>query len=314
MTSPIRPASHCVKNSRPSDIGAMQRAPLPGVGMSYSPSTVPSGAMRPILLAKLAVYQRSPSAPTVTPRSDAFGVGTLCSVMLPSRSMRPSALVEVSTNQIEPSGCVTIARGWLSWLGIGNSVTLPSIVMRPTREPAASLNHSAPSRTTIDSGLRARRDAVLELGDFAVRRDAADLAHFGFGEPDVAVGAELHGVGAGVRRRQREFRDLALRRDAADLAGGFLGEPEIAVGADDDADRRRVRRRQVELLEGVGLGIEPADLRGAALAEPQAAVAAFDRDIGLAARGRDPVLADGGWRDGARGGTWLRCAIDMRGC
>ena len=66
--------------------------------------------------------------------------------------MRPSALVEVSTNQIEPSGCVTIARGWLSWLGIGNSVTLPSMVMRPTRVPAASLNHSAPSRTTIDSG------------------------------------------------------------------------------------------------------------------------------------------------------------------
>ena len=32
----------------PSDIAVMQRAPLPGVGMAYSPSTVPSGAMRPI--------------------------------------------------------------------------------------------------------------------------------------------------------------------------------------------------------------------------------------------------------------------------
>ena len=47
-----------------------------------------------------------------------------------------------------------MARGWLSWLGIGNSVTLPSSVMRPMRLPAASLNHSAPSRTTIDSGLQ----------------------------------------------------------------------------------------------------------------------------------------------------------------
>ena len=103
-----------------------------------------------------------------------------------------------------------MARGWLSWLGIGNSVTLPSMVMRPTRLPAASLNHSAPSRTAIDSGLRAGRDAVREFGDLAVRRDAADLAHLGFGEPDIAVGAEHHAVGAGVRRRQRELGDLAL--------------------------------------------------------------------------------------------------------
>src|ERR1700731_5304933 len=110
----------------------MQRARLFGVGISYSPRTVPSGAMRPILLAKFAVYQRSPSAPTVTPRSDAFGVGTLCSVIFPLRSIRPSALVEVSTNQIEPSGWDTIARGWLSWLGMGNLGHLSSMVIRPT--------------------------------------------------------------------------------------------------------------------------------------------------------------------------------------
>ena len=75
MTSPINPASYCVKNSRPSDMAVMQRAPLAGVGISYSPSKVPSGAMRPILLAKFSVNHRSPSAPTVTPRSEAFGVG-----------------------------------------------------------------------------------------------------------------------------------------------------------------------------------------------------------------------------------------------
>ena len=53
----------------------MQRAPLAGVGMSYSPIMAPSESMRPILLAKFSVNQRSPSAPTATPRSDAFGVG-----------------------------------------------------------------------------------------------------------------------------------------------------------------------------------------------------------------------------------------------
>ena len=37
---------------------AMQRAPLAGVGMSYSPSSVPSGAMWPILFAKFSVHQR----------------------------------------------------------------------------------------------------------------------------------------------------------------------------------------------------------------------------------------------------------------
>ena len=45
MISPISPASHCVKNSRPSDIGVMQRAPLAGVGMSYSPSMAPDGTV-----------------------------------------------------------------------------------------------------------------------------------------------------------------------------------------------------------------------------------------------------------------------------
>src|SRR3712207_2362919 len=112
-------------------MAAMQRAPLASVGIGYSLTTSPAGVMQPILFAAFAVYHRLPSGPTATPRSDEFGVGTGCSVMLPSRSIRPSAFVEVSTNQIEPSGCVIIARGWLSWLGIGNSVTFPSVVIRP---------------------------------------------------------------------------------------------------------------------------------------------------------------------------------------
>ena len=180
--------------------------------------------------------------------------------MRPSRSMRPSALVEVSTNQMPPSGCAAMARGWLSRLGIGISRDLAVEVMRPMRLPAASENHSAPSRTTIDSGFDARRDAVAKFGDAAVRRDPADPAGLALGEPDIAVRTEDHAVGPGLRRRQREFGDFAARRDAADLVGGFLREPQIAVGAERDPDRRRGVGRQVELGERAAVRIEAADL------------------------------------------------------
>ena len=70
----------------------------------YSPSIMPSGAMRPILLAKFSVNQRSPSGPTQTLRNEAFGVVTLYSIMPPFRSMRHRPFAEVCTNQIDPSG------------------------------------------------------------------------------------------------------------------------------------------------------------------------------------------------------------------
>ena len=123
----------------------MQRAPLSAVGMSYSPITVPSGAMRPILLAAFSVNHRAPSAPTVIPRSEALGVGTGNSTIVPSRAMRPKQLPPVSANQMLPSEPHAIARGSLSRLGIGNSTTRPSSVIRPIRPPAASLNHSVSS-------------------------------------------------------------------------------------------------------------------------------------------------------------------------
>ncbi len=63
-------------------------------------------------------------------------------------------------------------------------MTLPSVVMRPMWSPAASLNHSTRSRTTMESRLRSWRDAVLELGDVAAGRDAADPAHLGLGKPE----------------------------------------------------------------------------------------------------------------------------------
>ena len=100
IISPSAPMSYCVKNSRPFDVATMQRAPLAGVGISYSAIITPFSFIRPILLAKFSVNQRSPSAPTVTPRAEAFGVGMANSAIEPSCAMRPSALAPVSTNQM----------------------------------------------------------------------------------------------------------------------------------------------------------------------------------------------------------------------
>src|SRR5262249_49535962 len=111
IISPSAPMSYCEKKSRPLDVATTQRAPLAGVGISYSPIITPFSFIRPILLAKFSVNQSSPPAPTVTPRAEALGVGMANSVIEPSRAMRPSALAPVSTNQMLPSGCSAIARG-----------------------------------------------------------------------------------------------------------------------------------------------------------------------------------------------------------
>ena len=83
MISPIDPASYWVKNSLPSDMGAMQRAPLAEVGMSYSPIKMPSGPMRPILLATVSRNQIAPSGPatmgaSLPPSQKAFAVTGKC--------------------------------------------------------------------------------------------------------------------------------------------------------------------------------------------------------------------------------------------
>src|SRR5262249_14096133 len=152
MTSPIAPASWAEKNSRPSGMAIMARAPQPSTGIAYSPITLPSGAMRPILLATFSVNQRSPSGATVTPRKEAFGVFTGHSLIRPCKSMRPSALALVSTNQMLPSGCAAMARGSLFGVGILYSLTCPSMLMRPIWPASYSLNQRSPSRTTSDSG------------------------------------------------------------------------------------------------------------------------------------------------------------------
>src|SRR5271166_3143728 len=123
ITSPMAPASCAEKNSRPSGIATMARAPHPSTGIGYSPTTFPPGVMCPILLEAFSVNQRSPSGATATPRSEALGVLTGHSVMRPCASMRPSALALVSTNQILPSGCAAMARGSLFAVGISYSVT-----------------------------------------------------------------------------------------------------------------------------------------------------------------------------------------------
>ena len=96
--------SYCVKNTRPFDKATIQRAPLAGVGILYSPTILPLAFIRPILLAKFSVNQSAPSGPTVTPRADASGVGMENSAIEPSRAIRPRALAPVSTNQMLPSG------------------------------------------------------------------------------------------------------------------------------------------------------------------------------------------------------------------
>ena len=184
----------------------MARAPQLSPAIAYSPMTVPSGAMRPILLEKFSVNQRSPSGATVTPRSDASGVFTGHSVTRPCASMRPSALALVSTNQMLPSGCVTMARG--SQFGVGSwySVTWPSMLMRPICPASYSLNQRSPSRTTSESG---RQPGVRPVGEFrhgAARRDPAEPADMGFGEPDISVRARDDAVRPGARRSEAEIR------------------------------------------------------------------------------------------------------------
>src|SRR5205085_9744770 len=72
-----------------------------------------------------------------------------------------------------------------------------------------------------------------------------------------------------------------------------------------------VRGRQREFGEGRARRIEAADLRRAAFAEPQAAVGPFDRDIRLAAFGRDAMFADDG--RGGNAGAGLRLLLDCTG-
>ena len=185
-----------------------------------------------------------------------------------------------------------MARGWLSWLGMGNSVTAPSTVMRPMRLPAASENHSAPSRTAIDSGFAPgempspysvmRPSGVI----FATRLASLSENQILPSGPRIMPSAPAFGVGSA------NSADVAARRDAADLVGGLLGEPQIAVAAGGDADRRRILSRQRELRERAAVRIEAADLGRAAFAEPQRAVRPLDRDIGLGAGARNPMLAD----------------------
>ena len=92
ITSPMKPPSKAVKNSRPSGQAIIHRAPAFGSGIEYSPTTVPSGFIRPILLAKFAVYQMSPSGAIHTPRRDELE-------RVSARLYKPNATVSVCSHR-----------------------------------------------------------------------------------------------------------------------------------------------------------------------------------------------------------------------
>ena len=154
---------------------------------------------------------------------------------------------------------------------------------------------------------------IVELGDDAGRRDAADLARGEHAEPNVAVGAERDRARLAVGRRNRELRDLAARRDARHLAREMLREPHVAVGAERDDARRALLRRNVELDETGAVGIHAADAIAVALREPHRAVGR-ERDRRRAARGmRQRELRDlAGRRQGARSGPSQRCCAEAQ--
>ena len=134
-----------------------------------------------------------------------FGRGRVNSVITPCGVMRPILLALNSENQMLPSGPAASARGPLSGVGIGNSVMTPCGVMRPILPPANSPNQMLPSApSAIARGmLFGRRD--WELGDRAVRSDAADAIAGMLGEPHVAVRAERDDPRRAAGIRQLEF-------------------------------------------------------------------------------------------------------------
>lgn len=132
------------------------------------------------------------------------------------------------------------------------------------------------------------RSRQVELGDLAVRRDAADLSGVELGEPDVAVGTGRERPRAAVRRRNVELGDLAARRDAPDLARGEHAEPDIAVGPERDRARLAVGRGDLELRD-LAVRRDAADAVAGVLGEPHVAVRAERDDAGSAAGMRQLV-------------------------
>src|SRR5438477_272009 len=166
----MAPMSCAEKNRRPSASAVMARAPQPAAGIVYSPMILPFGAMRPILLARFSVNQRSPSGATATPRSEAFGVLTGNSLIRPCASMRPSALPRVSTNQMLPSGCAATAR----------RADRPAVGRRPAKFG----------------------EAVI------VSIEPADLPRAILAKPEIAVGPDHDQIRPALRRRNPMQNDF----------------------------------------------------------------------------------------------------------
>src|SRR5437773_8324237 len=75
-----------------------------------------------------------------------------------------------------------------------------------------------------------------ELGDRAVRRDAANLLGVGFDEPEIPIWTSGNGTWLAVRRGNRELGQLPGWRESTDQAAEFR-EPEIVVWPRDETTR-----------------------------------------------------------------------------
>src|SRR5690606_41418923 len=93
----------------------------------------------------------------------------------------------------------------------------------PVHGPGAPGDPRRAGRPRRDVAGARVRAGQLELGDLAVRRDAADLAGLELREPDVAVRPRRERAGAAVGSRNLELRDFPVGCDAPDLAGREIG-------------------------------------------------------------------------------------------
>ena len=213
IISPSAPMSYCVKNSRPFDVATMQRAPLAGVGISYSAIITPFSIHSTDLVSEIFSEPKI----AVGADRDAARRGIRCrNGELGDRAVARDAAERVGAGFDEPDAAIGMKRHRARLAvgrGMGNSVTAPSSVMR--RDAAACrlrLNQSAPSRTTMESGRLPGVMPAPNSTDAAVGRDARDAIDLAFGKPDIAVRPERDAVGRGFRRRQRELGDRRRRR------------------------------------------------------------------------------------------------------
>ena len=156
-------------------MAAMQRAPLAGVGMSYSPIRVPSGAMWPILLAKFSVHHRLPSG---ADGDAAQGRVRRWKYEILKRAVAGEAAERIGAGFDKPDVAVGMGDHGARLAVVARDVEFghravdgdaADTVAGRLAEPQRAVAHHDRQR------LAAGRDATLEFRDFSVRRNTADL-------------------------------------------------------------------------------------------------------------------------------------------